>query len=161
MPKPHFSEAPAHVQQAMERARGDMRLDTANGAIAVAAIGVLHWMRAGFARGYDVRPEDIPTPAMKRLEQFSGTDAELAALRVQLSVELEYERYCLREAQSRRAWAAAPTAQEDAEAAQVQRAKVEQEQRIEERTAELLASDQTKRVEAARAKARKEVEAQS
>jgi hypothetical protein len=161
MPKTHFSEAPAHVQQAMERSRRDMRLDTPSGTVAVAAIGVLHWMRAAYSRGYDVRPEDIPTPAMKQLEQFSVSDADLAALRVQLSLELEYERYCLREAHSRRAWAAAPDAQEQAEAARIARAEEAQQAAIEMRTLEILASDQAKRVETARAKARKEVESQS
>jgi hypothetical protein len=129
-----------------------------SGPIAIQAVGTQRWMNYLFARGYDVPPADVPCPAMRELEAFEGSDVDLAALRTRLALELQYERFCLRESHSRRAWAAAPSAQEEAEAASKQREALAREQAIEARTAELLASDDAKRAEAARKRARSEAE---
>jgi hypothetical protein len=158
MPKPHFSKAPPHVATAAALCRQNVNLPTPSGPVPIRAVGTLAWMRAFYSRGYDVPPEDVPCPAMRELEAFEGTDVELAALRVRLSVELEHERYALREAKSRRAWAAQPSAEEQAEAARGERERLAREQAIEARTAEILASEEAKRQEAARKKARAEAE---
>lgn len=126
--------------------------------MSINAVGTQHWMKFLYARGYDVRPEDVPCPAMRELEGFEGSDAELAALRMRLSLEIQYERFCLREARARRAWAGEPCAKEQAEAARIERERLAREQAIEARTQQLLAADETKRLEAARKRARAEAE---
>jgi hypothetical protein len=158
MPKPHFSKAPPHVVTAAELHRQNVNVSTPSGPMPIRAVGTLAWMRAYYARGYDVPPADVPCPAMRELEAFDGSDVGLAALRVRLSVELEHERYCLREAHSRRAWAAAPSSQEEAEVARAERERQAREQALEARTAEILASEEAKRTEGARKKARAEAE---
>ena len=115
VPKPHHSQAPAGIQRKLELARQDVRLDGENGILTVPAVGSWNFIRTAYQYGYHVRPDEVPTPATDRLAAFDGDLADRAALRRQLGIELHYEARAVRFAQSLVAWAAAPSAEEEAE----------------------------------------------
>jgi hypothetical protein len=158
MPKPHHKTAAPEFQAQFDRWKLDTRLDTARGFVNSPAVGVLRMVEAIFARGFDITPDEIPTPAHDRLAEYQGDLAGLAQLRLALGVELDLERRAKHMAESRRGWAAAPSEAELAEQRRLERVKVAQEAALEQRTAGLAESAEAKRLAGVRAKAREQAQ---
>ena len=156
MPKQHFSEAPADVRLGMDRWQRETRMESTGGSFDVQAVGFENAMTYAYRRGYDVRPEDVPTPATDRVHRFEGSAVDLAAIKRVLVFELKYEERCLRLAHSKRAWAALPSEAELAEARRVERERLQTAQQLEQRTNELADAAEAKRVAGVKAKAREQ-----
>ena len=157
MPKPHYTEAPATVRQHMERWRQETALALANGqSFNVQALGVEHWQTYAYSRGYDVRVEDIPTPAAERVAAFKGSPVELLQLKRTLAYELDYEQRCVRLAQSRRRWAAEPSELELAAQRRIERDKADADAALEQRTTEIANATEAKRLEKIKTTAREQ-----
>jgi hypothetical protein len=93
------------------------------------------------------------------LEQ-AGEVVAVGAFRSRNSLHLHYEERCVRYARAQLAWSEQPSNEELAKAEQPKREAAARESAIEARAQELLVADNAKRVEAARVKARKELEQQ-
>ena len=159
MPKPHYSVAPPAITRACELHRRDTSLETPSGTMTINAIGTLAWMRAAYARGYNVLPSEVPMPAHDRLAAFKGDPADLAALRATLSLELDYERRCKTLAESMQlSWATQPSEAELGEQRKIEREKAAHESTIEQRTQAILAADSAEKNDKQRAAARKRAE---
>lgn len=158
MPKPNVTEAPPAIQRALQTIGLDTRLDTPSGSMTVASLGTLRWLQAAHRRGYAVRADQIRTPAHDQVAAFVGAPADLAALRVRLSLELDFEAKCLRTIAGMAQWALRPS---DAEVAEAHRATLRADMdrtAVEERTNQIMADTEAARVERARVAALKQAE---
>lgn len=157
MPKPHISDAPQHIKEHFERWRLETTLRLEDGStVYVQALGFLNAMTFAFARGYDVRPEDVPTPATDRVTRFEGTALQLQTLKRTLAYELAEEKRCVEIARNRRGWAAAPAESEIATERRLEREKAAADAALEQRTAEIVNAAETERLEKLKAAARKQ-----
>ena len=127
----------------------------------VPAAGVLEGIYAAARAGYYWPPSEVPTPLRDQLATLErdGSPVALATFRVRNSIGLQFEEKCIRISEGLKGWSEQPTEAEIAAEARSKRDAAEREAAIEARAQDLLASENTKRVEAARAKARKEMEA--
>jgi len=162
MPKPHFTEAPAHIRRRIDRARLETTIATpaGQGVMGVRAAGQLAAIETAYREGYDYRPEDVTTPILDQLRELEGAgeiDA-LARVKVNESIEIRYERRCLSRAAGMRDWAAKPSRWEEAEAAQLERDGAARELALQQRTEEIMASDKRSRAEKTLAAARRKAE---
>jgi len=151
--KPHFSQAPVHVQRQLELARQDVRLTIASGVITVTAVGFWNFVQACRSRGYSVRVDEVPTPCLDRIAAFTGDQLELVSLRRLLAIEVDYESRCVRQLEALAQWASEPSATEEADLARADRLKLEAERALDARADELAGAIEAKRLAAVRSKA--------
>jgi len=121
--------------------------------LTVSAVGTWNWIQSCRSRGYSVRVEEVPTPALDRIATFTGSQLELVSLRRLLAIETDYETRCIRLIESLALWTAAPSAEEAADLARSERVQLEAERALEARTDELAGAVENKRLAAVRAKA--------
>lgn len=154
MPKPNISEAPSWIQERYERAGADTSITNLDGSLqTVAAVRHERMMNIAFNAGYDTDPP--PMPCTDRLAELSIADpAECARYRRRSALERAQEHRNMIRWQSMRRWASEPSAAELAEQAKAEREKQELAARVDERAAEIVATAERQKRDAALAKAR-------
>jgi hypothetical protein len=160
MPKSHISEANEvikHRYAAKLRAGGNV---TGQGGRYICHSPALAWREGAlfaWASGFDVDPP--LTPATAELDRLVAEGSPLTnEFRRTHVIELHEERRAQTAWHAMRRWAGEPSEAERAKAAHLEREKTAREEAIATRAGELLAAEETKRVEAARKRARAEAE---
>lgn len=112
--------------------------------------------REAWGAGYDIDPPTLP--CTERHAELAQTDPVTARhYKSEHFIEMDLERENAAEWERRRKWAMGPAPAEYAEQQRAERERAELEQRIEARAREILADEQRRALEKARAQARKEL----
>jgi hypothetical protein len=158
--KPHWSKAPERVREQIETVRrfGAEVPMASGGSRPSAARSFVAAMSAAYQRGYAY---DAPeTPLLDQLARVSasGNRFELNEFMRCNAIEIEEERKAKLRHDALERWRGEPSNEEQAAEAKKKRDAEARERAIEERAQQLIVTEDAKRLEAARAKARKELE---
>jgi hypothetical protein len=158
--KKHWKQAPARIQDAIEaQAAVPVIIRSADG-LTTCTSPAATWLATVLCAvrfGYTYDPP--PTPMLDHDAELERTGNRLALNRFRQNnaVEISEERKALARWKGLEAWRAGPTNEEIEEQARLERDRIQREQAIETRARELLASEDAKRLEAARVAARRQL----
>ena len=158
MPRPHYTNAPQHLQKRWLGwlTKTDIPI-AGGGTMHAAAIGTSQWVERIFADGHWIDAAEIPTPHMDRCAELEAAGEPSGHYRARNAVELDYERRAIGFAEARAHLRDADSFEEVARAKAEAAKRQLDDEAVEVRAAELVAEKQAKALDAARKQARKEL----